>query len=197
MRLISLSLCTLTFALSMARTPAVSEEISSAYEKLDVRRDCKHKASSVEEDYGSWRCAGYAGVPMWLSAGDQRMYVSFGPKADNEPAASQTLAPFNDFYKGVVEFRQTGGKPFATIIRWNYKHASEIDKRTASGRLLVVTRLPPGPVCHVGYVDALANRNANELAREIADTKARGFDCGKDKPNIAGKVTAGDAILTP
>ena len=43
-----------------------------------------------------------------------------------------------------------------------------------------------------GYVDALANANANALAREIADKHARDFICGKDKPVVLGKVTPGE-----
>ena len=84
-----------------------------------------------------------------------------------------------------------GGKPraFATILRWNVK--LEDDERDTTGRVLVVTRLGPGGVCHVGYVDARANPNANELAQQLADEKARGFRCGADKPIVAGKVMPG------
>ena len=53
--------------------------------------------------------------------------------------------------------------------------------------MLVVTRLGPGGVCHVGYVDAKANPDANELARKIADEHARTFKCGKDKRIVLGK----------
>ena len=41
--------------------------------------------------------------------------------------------------------------------------------------MLAVTRLPPGAVCHVAYVDVKANPNANELARKAADESARAF----------------------
>jgi hypothetical protein len=53
--------------------------------------------------------------------------------------------------------------------------------------MLVVTRLAPGRVCHVGYIDAEANRDAIALARELADTKARKFRCGDDKTVVLGK----------
>ena len=104
------------------------------------------------------------------------MHVSLGPRAATEIAASETLAPFNDFYEGVIEWRlekQQDGKarPSATIARWNMKRAADNLGRNgnAGGRVLVVTRLGPGAICHVGYVDAVANANANDLAREIAD----------------------------
>jgi hypothetical protein len=63
------------------------------------------------------------------------------------------------------------------------------DKATAtkaSGRVLVVTRLGPGGSCHVGYVDARANPDANALARKLADEHARTFKCGTDKRIVAG-----------
>jgi hypothetical protein len=174
------------FAVSLAAPSAAGQEPTSAYTKIDIRRDCKHHEGVVVEDYGDWVCAGYAGVPMWLGAGDQRMFVSFGRRAAREPAAEQTLAPFNDFYEGTVEWRLEGARPFATIMRWNYQ--TPADRRVATGRVLVVTRLPPGPVCHVGYVDARANPDANQLARDIADAHARNFQCGHDKPITLGRV---------
>src|SRR5262245_13396472 len=50
------------------------------------------------------------------------------------------------------------------------------------------TRLSPGGTCQVGYVDARANPDANELARKIADEHARDFHCGKDQPIVLGKT---------
>lgn len=187
----------LAFCLLLAVAPAGAGTFSSAYTKIDVRRDCAHRSSRVPEDYGDWRCRGYAGVAMRFGAGDQRMFVSFGPKAKDEPAAEQTLAPFNDFYKGVIEWRLADGRPVATIVRWNVKTAADMANKKTRGRVLVVTRLPPGPVCHIGYVDALANANANALAREVSDRLARDFKCGKDKAAFAGKVSPGESFIPP
>ena len=121
----------------------------------------------------------------------RRMHVSFGRNAGREPAARETFPSFNSAYKGTIEWRiaaPPAGKPraFATILRWNVK--LEDDERDTTGRVLVVTRLGPGGVCHVGFVDARANPNANELAQQLADERARGFRCGADKPIVAGKV---------
>ena len=52
---------------------------------------------------------------------------------------------------------------------------------------LAVTRLPPGDVCHVAYVDVAANPNANELARQAADGFARDFQCGTDQVKAVGE----------
>ena len=131
---------------------------------------------------------------MRLSAGHQRMHVSFGRNAGREPAARETFPRFNSAYKGTIEWRiaaPAGGKPraFATILRWNVK--LEDDGRDTTGRVLVVIRLGPGGVCHVGYVDTRANPNANQLAQQLADQTARGFRCGTDKPSAVGKGSAG------
>ena len=62
------------------------------------------------------------------------------------------------------------------------------DGRPRSVGLMVVTRLAPGPVCHVAYLDVRANAGAdpNVLARKAADDTARGFDC-KNMPAVIGK----------
>lgn len=154
----------------------------------------QHTPGRAEEDYGAWRCKGYAGIDVRLSAGDQRMTVSFGRHAAKEPAASQTFPAFNNVYEGTLEWRigaQPGGKPqpFAAILRWNVR--MENDERTSTGRVLVVTRLGPGGVCQIGYVDARANPDANALVQQVADEKARTFQCGKDNPIVRGKVSPG------
>jgi hypothetical protein len=173
--------------------PAASQTVTRAYTQFDSDK-CRHTKGRDVEDYGSWLCPGHDGIAVRLSAGDQRMHVSFGRNAEREPAARETFPRFNSAYKGTIEWRietPAGGKPraFAAILRWSVK--LEDDERDTTGRVLVVTRLGPGGVCHVGYVDARANPNANELAQQLADEKARGFKCGTDKPTAAGKVMPG------
>ncbi len=179
-------------SLAAAASSASAQEIFSAYTKFDADKTCKHRKGTDVEDYGSWRCPGYGGVNVYLSAGDQRMQVSFGTnakKAKDEVAAGETFPGFNSVYEGTVEWRiekLPNGKtrPFATILRWNTRTATdaERDDGKSTGRTLVVTRLNPGGACHVGYVDARAP-GANEAARKLADEKARSFRCGTDDPN--------------
>jgi hypothetical protein len=124
-----------------------------------------------------------------VTAGDQRTYVSYGPRAKDEPAAGQTLASFNSEGKTIewrIERRPNGtAVPFATILRFNTSVVGDKEDQI-KGQVLVVTRLGPGGVCHVGYVDGRANPDANELARKIADEQARKFRCGKDKRIVLG-----------
>jgi hypothetical protein len=185
-----------------AAAPAVGASIGSAYTDYDAKK-CVHKAGREVEDYGEWRCRGLDGVAVLVSAGDQRMIMSFGPHAAAEPAVSQTLQGFNDVYKARIEWRlaRTAGgaaQPFAAIVRWNTAllddspGALEAPRpKTINGKVLVVTRLGRRGVCHVGYVDALANRDAATLARKIADEHARAFRCDTDKPLILGETGPG------
>ena len=178
-------------AVLLSGTSASAQAIVSVYTKFDADKTCKHSKGTEVEDYGSWRCRGYGGLIVRLSAGDQRMTVSFGTsakKAQGEIAAGETFPGFNSVYEGVVEWRvekRPDGRlvPFATILRWNTRTEADAkrDDGKSTGRTLVVTRLNPGGVCHVGYVDARIS-GANDAARKLADQKARSFKCGKDDP---------------
>jgi hypothetical protein len=178
---------------------AAAEAIDSAFTHFDAKQ-CRHTPGTEEEDYGSWRCKGYGGIAVWLAAGDQRMYVSFGPHAADEPAASETFSAFNDTYEGTIEWRlerRADGRmhPFAAIMRWNVR-IDETDNGHVRGRYLVVTRLGlhhgPGGVCRVGTVNALEDTHANETARAIADQHARSFRCGVDKSDVFENEAASD-----
>jgi hypothetical protein len=62
--------------------------------------------------------------------------------------------------------------------------------------MLAVTRLPPGQVCHVAYIDAQANPNPNELARKAADEFARDFKCGEDEVKVIGETGKAVGLAT-
>jgi hypothetical protein len=181
-----------------APPPAAGQSIDSAYTSYDTKA-CPHRGGRDPEDYGEWHCKGL-GMAVLVSAGDQRMTMSFGPRAKDEPAAGQTLQGFNDAYKARIEWRlmrnaRGRAQPFAAIVRWNtfLLSGSDAPDKAVKGQVLVVTRLGPGGVCHVGYVDALANADANALARAIADERARAFNCATEKPIILGATGPGFA----
>jgi hypothetical protein len=187
-------LCALAalLALEIFSTPASAQTAASVYSALDLKK-CRHTAGKDVEDYGEWSCAGYGGIAVYVSGGDQRSYVSYGPNAKRQPAARQTLASFNGEGNN-IEWRGERSadgtlKPYATIMRWSTTVSN--GDEPVKGQVLVVTRLGPGGVCHVGYVDGRANTDANVLAQKIADESARTFKCGADKPIVLGNKDPG------
>ncbi|MET3897801.1 hypothetical protein ABIB57_001747 [Devosia sp. UYZn731] len=142
------------------------------------------------DDFGaSWACPGYKGYPLQVTEGDLRFALNYGFNIQKEPGFGQSMGPFNHLGPK-LEWRlsnESGGwLPVATIVRY-FTQNQETYKET--NEVLVVTQLLEGQTCHIAYIDALANPNANELARQAAD-KAGKFDCVNDKVDIIGKFTA-------
>ncbi|MDB5500990.1 MAG: hypothetical protein JWR89_892 [Tardiphaga sp.] len=171
---------------------AASDGVTSTYTST-ADKDCR-KLSSFKidgDDYASeYLCPGYAGLKVLKQEDDLREKISVGRSAGaaaREPAAAQGFGPFNSTTNS-VEWRVANGRPFAMIQRWHIADNDDPDKtgRPQAKQMLVVTRLPPGAVCHVAYIDVTANADANEIARKAADEVARGFGCSTAKAGIAG-----------
>ncbi len=177
-------------------TCANAQSVGSSYTST-APKDCRQIGRPSDLDGSTTRvCPGKAGLVVLIAEDDLREVVSVGrnrKQAAEEPAANVWFAPFNSS-ESTIEWRTADEKPFATIQRWHIADNTDPDKQgwPKTKAMLVVTRLPPGPVCHVAYVDAVANPAANELARKAADDFARGFICGKDEAKIIG--TSGRAV---
>lgn len=187
-----LAFATVVMALASANPgQAGSETIRSSYTST-APKACRMIGKPNEEDGGTTRvCPGKSGLVVLINEGDLREVVSVGRNreaAAKEPAAQAWFGPFSST-GDTVEWRAAGSKPFAIIQRWQIADNSEHDKRGSpvSRAMLAVTRLPPGDVCHVAYVDVAANPNANELARRAADDFARDFNCGADTVKTIGQ----------
>lgn len=171
--------------------PAGAQTFSSSYTST-APKDCRTIGRPGDSDGGTTQvCSGKLGLVVLISEDDLRRTVSVGPTraaAAKEPAAKTSFAPFNST-ASTVEWRAVDGRPFAIIQRWLIADNNELDKggRPISKPMLAVTRLPPGPVCHVAYIDGQANRDANELARQAADQFAREFKCGTDGVKVVGE----------
>jgi hypothetical protein len=169
---------------------ACAQSPSSTYTST-APKDCSQVGKPSELDGSTTRvCPGKAGLIVLIAEDDLREVVSVGRNrraAAEEPAAKVWFHPFNSS-EPTIEWRADGAKPFAIIQRWHIADGADLDKqgRPNTKAMLAVTRLPPGPVCHVAYVDAVANPNANALARQAADDFARGFRCGKDEVKVIG-----------
>lgn len=153
----------------------------SAYTKLDFDA-CETLSSSEEGGSVSLRCVGYGDAPIFYNEGDLRADVDFG--APNDEFA--TFGGFNTVGT-TVEWRLEGGRPAAAIIRYLVQSADG----GAEGQVLSIHKVGEGetPGCVVAYVDARANRNANDMARQAADARVPGFACGRDRPAYIGDVS--------
>lgn len=137
---------------------------------------------------GAWLCEGLGGLPVYIAKGDLRQFLSVGANAQTRRAATQTLGPFNSIFekgsdRATIEWRfdRRGDRqiPYATIVRF---HTSRQGRK---GDVLVVLKVGPADTCHVAYIDALANSDAIALARQVADVKAKDFDC-RQEPRAEG-----------
>jgi hypothetical protein len=174
-------------------SPANAQTFSSSYTST-APKDCRTIGKPGDNGSTTQVCSGKSGLVVLISEDDLRQTVSVGSNrmaASTEPAAEAWFAPFNSTAH-TVEWRAVDGKPFAIIQRWLIADNNDLDKTGSptSKPMLAVTRLPPGPVCHVAYIDGQANRNANELARQAADEFARDFKCGKDEVKAVGEKGA-------
>ena len=179
----------------MTSVPAWAQE--SVYTKIDLQKDCVFH--SEYEQGGSAYCSGYKGYPVHFDEGDLRQMVRFGHIQSLE-GQWESFSPFNRI-NDTIEWRVNDKKPYAAILRWFLENSNPDGEYTKEleGQVLVVSTVASHskPVsCVVGYVDARANSNANELARNLADESARGFTCGEDKPEFNGKRgdLAGDPV---
>ncbi|WP_244530529.1 hypothetical protein [Salaquimonas pukyongi] len=178
--------------------PVAAQAADSAYTKLDFDKGCAWKKAESEEEAqmgGEAVCKGLAGYPVHFAESDLRQFLAYGPVTD--PFAFPSgFAQWNSVHD-TLEWRLEDGKPFATIHRWfidNINPDTGSAEEARRGQVLVVSTVadPDLPEaervsCVAGYVDALANRDANVLARIAADDYAAGFRCGIDRPVFHGE----------
>lgn len=137
-------------------------------------------------------CPGLRGYPVMILEGDMKLFVSFGFNAEFERAAKQTLPTASNRIDPTMEWLLPAddftAPPIATILRWR----TQVEQAAPEGEVLVVTQVVPGATCQIAWIDALANKNANELAHQAAEDLAGGFDCETTMPRTYGKFAAFD-----
>tara|TARA_Y100000815_G_scaffold172366_2_gene156749 strand:+ start:53524 stop:54147 length:624 start_codon:yes stop_codon:yes gene_type:complete len=166
-------------------------ELSSIYTKMDFETGCIRM--SVDEVGASFSCAGHRGYGILFAESDLRQSVFFGYVGPwYADGAWESFSAFNQT-NDTVEWRLSDGRPYATILRWYIENPNPdtgAPDEAHRGQVLVVSRVAQpgeGSACVVGYVDALANPNANEMARDVADTLAADFTCMSDAPAYHGQ----------
>jgi hypothetical protein len=133
-------------------------------------------------------CQGYKEYKI-LNKWDRRAKVLFGHLSD------QFLAEHNEDFDAdslagdKIEWRlDDTGTPRAAILRYKFSNYNFNEKPLPEVLLVSKVGQPDSPAsCAIGMVDASANKNANELARKVADEVADGFQCGRDMPEYHGK----------
>ena len=149
-------------------------ELRSEYTDLDFAQ-CT--SISSDEVGGTSVCPGLRGYPVVLAEGDLRQSVSYGVQAMDEKAMNQSFAPFNHVGQKIEWLVDASDpddlQPVATILRWSIAGEDGADKY----QVLVVTQLKYGATCQIARIDALAVKDANARARDIAEKTAGSFDC--------------------
>ncbi len=162
----------------------------SAYSERDLDA-CKTLSQEEEGASVTLECAGYKDLAIYFKEGDLRQSQAYGPIGKVWlDEAFESFGPFNHS-NATVEWRlDAGGVPFAAIVRWFVSDPETTsDTDTRYGQVLVVSTVATAEnptSCVVGYVDALENRDANTLARKVADENARDFACGLNEPQWHG-----------
>jgi hypothetical protein len=178
---------------------AGSARAESVYTKIDPDA-CK----VLEQEGDSIRsvCAGWGGYPVEFAQGDLRQSLFFGHLGDwAKKAHFESFGPFNHM-GGTAEWIVEGKVAKAAIMRFFIENSNpdtgEIDDKS-KGQVLVIYKVGQtgeGEACVVGYVDARANPNPNDLARKVAASEVKGFACRMNEPQwhgIKGPL-AGDAM---
>lgn len=168
--------------------PALTDEFSSAYTKIDPDNDCTiiAKAAAGDGDWVSLVCNGYRGYPVHIGYSDLRESIHYGflPGGDQAPRW-ESFAAFNSTSNTIEwRLRRSGDLtiPIATIHRWIVEGSE-----TLKTEILVIEKVGQASGskgCAVGYVVATGNDSANQQARKIADTQVSAFNCDSDKAVI-------------
>jgi hypothetical protein len=156
-------------AMAMSLSPAAAQTISSRYTMVDLRR-CRTLEVIPEGESVRRRCPGLAGISLYINEGDGRFEIDAGI----DDGRWESLPAFNTVGER-IEWRLSGGRPFAIIYR--LRASSSPDQAAASA--LIVERIGQGPRvpgCRLGLVDG-ALPDANIRARALADRHARDRIC--------------------
>ena len=184
-RMISIAAALATFA---------SAETATANDSVYTDLDFDACQTILDDEFSdTMKCPGYQGLAVYFTESDLRQAMQYGPVRDELVGkVYESFAPFNRVGSKIEWRLDAAGKPIATILRWYIENTGPEGEPTeeSTGQVLVVSRIArpdDGLSCVIGYVDALENRDANMLARQIADNEAHDFACGYQERFWRGK----------
>ncbi len=186
MRTPLLAVCTLVASAALA----LADGMTSVYTTLDFKKTCKVIEEIEEGGSVSLLCEGYKDYAVHFAEGDLRHSVQFGYVDPERQNVWQSFAQWNRV-SNTIEWRLNDDRPVAAILRWFIENTDDAGSADPArvGQVLVVSRVgqrDDPQACVVGYVDALANSDANVLARELVDSRAADFICGAKRPEFYG-----------
>lgn len=182
----------ISFALAAFCQAAHAGEFSSAYTNLDPEKDCLPGVSE-EGDVETLVCSGYRGYPVLIDLGDDRESVYYGFPTD-DMAVYESFSAFNSSGPKVEWRIETDDDVSVPVAVIHSRSVSVFDPEEGKGKpikVLVVAKVAQPKKhegCTVGLVLATGNPQAKQQARKLADEKAKGFACGKDKLLVVGSV---------
>ena len=166
--------------------PACAQPGEAANDSAYVRvfDNCTTRESDEEEVVYS-DCAGYGDWTVHILAGQHGIAAAYSPRGKEaqwleSPPRAGVFQDFGD----VMEWRlDASGVEFATIYRSIFTGFEP----GQGGQYLTVSALRgEGDLggCHVAYVEAAQQPQANQIARDAADYLAPGWQCGVDDPIV-------------
>jgi hypothetical protein len=194
---------TIAALLSCAPAQAQTAPAESVYSTIDAhgaKKNCRKTSTKTQdEEFGmQFRCRGVAGIDVIVHYEDARDTLTFGRRGKTETALFNLGGPIS----GVRETLEWRGRrnakgefaPYAAIARLAFENpnVAQADWRST----LMVVRIAPNlkQSCLMGFVDARANADANDVARRVADQWAAdpARPCGGDSENApyVGKTGA-------
>jgi hypothetical protein len=178
-------IASLLMYLAVMAHPAAAAN-TSTYVKYDLKT-CQVTAPAAEDQGASatYLCDGYAGNKIQFAEGDLRAFLGFGRDPKNHCASATTFPAFNEVLT-TTEWRLERSQPIAVIQRWRVSYGWAEKAQTRSW--LVVTKLEADNSCWMAMVEG-ALPHANEKARALADSMARGFSCKTGEVNVLARAT--------
>jgi hypothetical protein len=162
---------------ALAASPTNAEERVSVYTSVNVKNCLVIGGSSLESkpeiDWLDAECQAFAGYRVFVRGGDLRYSLSL--QFNGAEIELPIFTMFHDLGSELIEWRGTRNREtntfvFDTLI---YRMSlADADPSQKDAKELLVVRLNGEKSCLVGSVDARKSKDANDLARQIADSSA-------------------------
>lgn len=180
-------LMTLAGLAALIAGAASAQEYESTYTRIDDEA-CTW-VEQEDQPVSDTTCPGFAGWEVLIVSGEHGQAEAYrSPAGETSDYITPPTRGLFGGYGEVIEWRLSGGVPFATIHRYVNDTPEMMDPDNAGQwHTLIVTALRPGTdivACAAAYIDASSLPNANEIARQASDYLAINWQCGVEEPQM-------------